>query len=171
MRTKKKENKNIDSPKQQYLPFPEEEPDTGVPGRPKNSNDTEERKPRGFKPALKASVELWAKKTQDKISKTINPALLDQFNKKNMRSLSSEEFEQAEKIKFEILCNLDYNSDLTEECIFAAVKKPSCGTATHNECDQWITEASESFDRRLSIEEIRSIRASYYCYLKLEKNH
>lgn len=171
MRTKKKENKNIDSPKQQNLPFPEEEPDTGVPGRPKNSNDTEERKPRGFKPALKASVELWAKKTQDKISKTINPALLDQFNKKNMRSLSSEEFEQAEKIKFEILCNLDYNSDLTEECIFAAVKKPSCGTATHNECDQWITEASESFDRRLSIEEIRSIRASYYCYLKLEKNH
>ena len=36
---------------------------------------------------------------------------------------------------------------------------------------QWITEASEDFGSRLSIEEIRSIRASYYCYLKLEKNH
>ena len=86
-----------------------------------------------------------------------------------MRSLSSEEFEQAEKIKFEILCNLDYNSDVTEECIFTAVKKPACGVVVHNECGQWITEASESFDRRLNIEEIRSIRASYYCYLKLEK--
>ena len=88
-----------------------------------------------------------------------------------MRSLSSEEFEQAEKIKFEILCNLDYKSDLTDELIFASIKKPEHGMCIHNECDQWITEASEDFGRRLSIEEIRSIRASYYCYLKIEKNH
>ena len=171
MRTKKREEKKDDTPKQQELPFPEENDNTGVPGRPKNSNDTEQRKPRGFKPALKASIELWAKKTQEKISKTVNPALLAQFDKKNMRSLSSEEFEQAEKIKFEILCNLDYKSDLTDELIFASIKKPEHGMCIHNECDQWITEASEDFGRRLSIEEIRSIRASYYCYLKLEKNH
>ena len=171
MRTKKREEKKDDTPKQQELPFPEENDNTGVPGRPKNSNDTEQRKPRGFKPALKASIELWAKKTQDKISKTVNPALLAQFDKKNMRSLSSEEFEQAEKIKFEILCNLDYKSDLTDELIFASIKKPEHGMCIHNECDQWITEASEDFGRRLSIEEIRSIRASYYCYLKIEKNH
>jgi len=171
MRTKKREEKKDDTPKQQELPFPEENDNTGVPGRPKNSNDTEQRKPRGFKPALKASIELWAKKTQEKISKTVNPALLAQFDKKNMRSLSSEEFEQAEKIKFEILCNLDYKSDLTDELIFASIKKPEYGMCIHNECDQWITEASEDFGRRLSIEEIRSIRASYYCYLKLEKNH
>ena len=171
MRTKKREEKKDDGPKQQELPFPEENDNTGVPGRPKNSNDTEQRKPRGFKPALKASIELWAKKTQDKISKTVNPALLAQFDKKNMRSLSSEEFEQAEKIKFEILCNLDYKSDLTDELIFASIKKPEHGMCIHNECDQWITEASEDFGRRLSIEEIRSIRASYYCYLKIEKNH
>ena len=87
-----------------------------------------------------------------------------------MRSLSSEEFKQAEKIKFEILCNLDYGSDLTQEHIFAAVKKPACGAIIHNECDQWVIEASESFGRRLNIEEIRSIRVSYYCYLKLEKH-
>ena len=171
MRTKKREEKKDDGPKQQVLPFPQENDNTGVPGRPKNSNDTEQRKPRGFKPALKASIELWAKKTQDKISKTVNPALLAQFDKKNMRSLSSEEFEQAEKIKFEILCNLDYKSDLTDELIFASIKKPEHGMCIHNECDQWITEASEDFGRRLSIEEIRSIRASYYCYLKIEKNH
>ena len=171
MRTKKREEKKDDTPKQQELPFPEENDNTGVPGRPKNSNDTEQRKPRGFKPALKASIELWAKKTQEKISKTVNPALLAQFDKKNMRSLSSEEFEQAEKIKFEILCNLDYKSDLTDELIFASIKKPEHGMCIHNECDQWITEASEDFGRRLSIEEIRSIRASYYCYLKIEKNH
>lgn len=171
MRTKKREEKKGDAPKQQELPFPEENDNTGVPGRPKNSNDTEQRKPRGFKPALKASIELWAKKTQEKISKTVNPALLAQFDKKNMRSLSSEEFEQAEKIKFEILCNLDHKSDLTDELIFASIKKPEDGMCIHNECDQWIAEASEDFGRRLSIEEIRSIRASYYCYLKLEKNH
>ena len=171
MRTKKREEKKGDAPKQQELPFLEENDNTGVPGRPKNSNDTEQRKPRGFKPALKASIELWAKKTQEKISKTVNPALLAQFDKKNMRSLSSEEFEQAEKIKFEILCNLDYKSDLTDELIFASIKKPEDGMCIHNECDQWIAEASEDFGRRLSIEEIRSIRASYYCYLKLEKNH
>ena len=170
MRTKKKEGKNGDSPTQQKLPFPEDQQDTGVPGRPKNSNDTEQRERRGFKPALKASVDLWAKKAQDKISKTIKPALLHQFNKKNLRSLSSEEFEQAEKIKFEILCNLDYNSELTDELIFAAIRKPDSGVNIHNECDKWIAEASEDFGRRLSIEEIRSIRASYYSYVKLEKH-
>ncbi len=166
MRTKKRDS----SPKQQNLPFPDDDSNQGAPGRPKNSKDKEERKPRGFKPALKASVELWAKKTQDKISKVVNPALLSQFNKKNMRSLSSDQFEQAEKIKFEILCNLDYNTDLTKEVIFAAIKKPEDGIEIHNECDQWISEASEDFGRRLSIEEIRSIRTSYYCYLKLEKS-
>ena len=39
----------------------------------------------------------------------------------------------------------------------------------HNECEQWVSEASEDAEERLAIDEIRSIRASYYTYF-VEKN-
>ena len=39
----------------------------------------------------------------------------------------------------------------------------------HNECEHWISQASEDSEERLAIDEIRSIRASYYTYF-VEKN-
>jgi hypothetical protein len=137
----------------------------GTPGRPKNSKDVQQREERQFKPALKASIEIWAKKAQEDIAKIINPILLDGFGKKNMRSLSSKEFADSEKVKFEILCSIGHGDEVNQDSVSAAIKNLA-PKSIHRECDQWISKASEDADRRLTIEEIRSLRASYYAYYR-----
>ena len=141
----------------------------GERGRPKNSTDEKPRERREFKPALKATTELWAREAQDKIAKIINPVLLEDFDKKNMRSLTAEQNAKAEKVKFEILCSLPPNCEVTEVSVATAIKEGMNCKSIHNECDTWVSEASEKVGRRLGIEEIRSIRASYYTYFQ-EKN-
>ena len=52
---------------------PQENTDTGQRGRPKNSTDSGPRQERTFKPALKASIQTWARNAQYKISEFMNP--------------------------------------------------------------------------------------------------
>ena len=155
--------------KPQSGPKIEDNQSPGEPGRPKNSTDDTPRERRKFKPAIKAKTELWAKKAQSKISKITNPVLLNRFEKKNMRSLSSQQTQEAEKVKFEILCSIAPNSDVNEETIAKAIKFGMRDRSIHNECEQWISQAFEGSEERLAIDEIRSIRASYYTYF-VEKN-
>ena len=86
-----------------------------------------------------------------------------------MRSLSSQQTQEAEKIKFEILCSLKPNSNVDQISIANAIKFGMKHKGIHSECEKWISQASEDSDQRLSIDEIRSIRASYYTYF-VEKN-
>ena len=136
----------------------------GEPGRPKNSDDKTKRKERTFKPATKARIELWAKKAQEVISELVNPVLLKEFNKKNMRSLSSDEKNKSERAKFEILCNLDCNQEVSMKTVANAIQSEPIGASVHEECDSWILQAVEEYGRRLTIEEIRSLRASFYAH-------
>jgi hypothetical protein len=66
----------------------------GVPGqgRPKTSKDQKPRKQKEFAPQTGASLLIWANKTQDKINEIMNPILLDFYNKKNVRSLTAQEY-------------------------------------------------------------------------------
>ena len=137
----------------------------GTPGRPQNTRDQNGRKPRTFKPRNKASIELWAKDAQSKVSKVLNPGLLKHFSKKNMRSLTAKEFEQTEDIKFEVLCNLECLQDLSDENVLAGLEE-KLPDGVHRECREWIQSASENIQRKLSIEEIRGIRASFYADYK-----
>ena len=137
----------------------------GDPGRPPNTRDQNGRKPRTFKPKNKAAIELWAKDAQSKIAKVLNPGLLKHFNKKNMRSLTAKEFQQTEEIKFEVLCNLECLQELSNENVFAGLKEKS-SDGVRIECREWIQSASENIQRKLSIEEIRGIRASFYADYK-----
>ena len=160
MRQKKESPQN----KQRELP-PDQDVDTKEkPGRPKNSRDMTPREKRTFKPRRRASLELWAKEAQEKISELINPAILAQFDKKNMRSLTSEESAEAERIKFEILCSLDSEDEIGDTSIAAAVNSASIPPDAHNECEIWISEAASEIGRRLTVEEIRNLRASFYVY-------
>lgn len=147
---------------------PQEPADVGQPGRPKNSNDKQPRKERIFKPALKASIQTWARDAQFKIAEFINPGILEQYTKGNMRSLTAEEFDQAEEVKFNILMNLEPFADLTLENMGQAMSESF--TKTHSKaCKEWIDDAGSSLDRKLSIEEIRNIRASYYADFYVSK--
>ena len=155
-----------DRQKQLKLPF-NEDTDTDTkegPGRPKNSRDNVPREKRTFKPRRRASLELWAKEAQDKVSEFINPAILAQFDKKNMRSLTSEESLEAEKIKFEILCGLCPQQEVNEIAIANAVNSPPVTPEANKECEIWISEASNEIGRRLTVEEMRNLRASFYVY-------
>ena len=132
-----------------------------VPGRPKNTRDSQPRQKKQFKPKTKASVELWAKEAQSKISELVNPGLLKEFDKKNMRSLTAEEFTQSETIKFGILYNLNPFEEINEKSIGLALnQKLTNGVIT--KCDEWISNAALDINRKLSIEEIRNIRVSFY---------
>ena len=145
------------------------EPDAPSPepqGRPMNSRDSVPRERRQFKPALKASIEIWAKSAQEKISAFMKPAILEQFDKKNIRSLSRDEKSMAERLKFEILCNLDYNCEVGAEQIAKAINSDPIARSVHKECESWIFQASKDADRRLTIEEIRSLKASFYANFK-----
>ena len=134
---------------------------TKVPGRPNNTRDSEPRKTKEFKPKTKAAVELWAKEAQTKISELVNPGLLQQFGKKNMRSLTSEELNKSEAIKFGILFNLSAFEAIDEKSIASALKKKlTDGVIT--KCNEWISNAASDINRKLSIEEIRNIRVSFY---------
>ena len=166
-RPKEKKGPSDDQPKQQTLNFPEDNdtPPTEGPGRPKNSRDVIQRERRTFKPKQKAAIEIWAKQAQEEISKAVNSSILDTFNKKNMRSLNNEQSRHAEMMKFEILCNLSVGEELSEEAIFAAVNKDAA-PGIHEECNSWIVAASEQIGRRLTIEEIRNLRAAFYAELK-----
>ena len=61
-------------------------------GRPKNSKDTTKRKERKFAPQTGARLHIWANSAQDQLAEILNPILLDFYSKKNMRSLSSEDY-------------------------------------------------------------------------------
>ena len=142
-------------------PTNESERPTNTPGRPKNSRDAEPRQRKTFRPKNKAAIEIWAKEAQSQISKIVNPGLLSQFDKKNMRSLTASEFNESERVKFCILFNLSPFVSIDEASIAVALdKKVANGVVT--ECNEWISNASLDIERKLSIEEIRNIRASFY---------
>ena len=142
-------------------PVPSEEPKNGEPGRPKNSRDIEKRKTKEFKPKNKAAIELWAKEAQNKISDILNVGILKQFNKKNMRSLTAQEFNQAEQIKFSVLYNLDYLQQVDHNTIQAGLNE-KLPDGVLEICEEWIANATVDIDRKLSIEEIRNVRISFY---------
>jgi|TARA_R110000751_G_scaffold12967_1_gene44196 hypothetical protein len=159
--------KEANKKKQMELPFDKGNPNTPKDtGRPKNTQDTGPRKKREFKPRNRASIELWAKNAQEKISEFLKPAFLQEFNKKNLRSLSSEEAAKSESIKFEVLCNMEPGEEVTASAISLAINATPITKKTHSECASWISEASEDMDTRLSIEQIRNLRAAFYVYHK-----
>ena len=150
--------------KQLELPFNEDVKTQEKPGRPKNSRDEVPREKRTFKPKRRASLEIWAKDAQEKISEFINPAILAQFDKKNMRSLTSEESAESERIKFELLCNLDAEEEVSPTSIAGAVSDAPIPEDVYKECEVWISEAASEIGRRLTVEEVRKLKASFYVY-------
>jgi hypothetical protein len=145
-----------------------EEPsnNVGLPGRPKNSNDLSKRKQKQFSPKIKASDLIWAKNTQDFISKIINPVILSYYNKSSIRNLTSEEFLDLEESKFEILCNLNIGQSVNDNLVANAAKNPN--KSIHKEFNNWVEEAKLNLGT-LTVEQIRDMRVSYFVNYYYEK--
>ena len=140
-----------------------------TPGRKTGTNDTTTRKKATFRPKTKAStLAIWARAAQEVISDILNPFLLNTFSKKNMRSLSSEQMSEAEKIRFGVLCNLEPMSTINEETIYKALETKASSTAllTYRE---WENQVSDSMKRSLTMEERKNIQAHVYAALAGEE--
>jgi hypothetical protein len=152
-------------------PNNQEKEKQGAPGegRPKNSKDSSPRKPRKSKPSspnnkMAAMTQLWAKQTQSKISKIVNPLLLEYYKKKNMRSLSSVETNEAEMIRFSVLCNLPSFCEVDYEEIKDALDKKIPIKAKEMYSD-WQSEFVLAMGRQPILDELRDIQANIYSLL------
>ena len=139
----------------------------GVPGqgRPKNSRDSETRKTKRFSPQTGARLQLWADAAQDKISEIINPTLLSYYNKKNMRSLASAEYEEAEQTKTKLLLTAQPYANIDEQYLVENMKI----LPNNKKIDQiyeyyqtFLNTMVASFGRVLTVQELKSIKSYFY---------
>jgi hypothetical protein len=128
------------------------------------SNDTEKRKTKVFKPQTGASIMIWASKAQDKINEIINPILLEFYSKKNLRSLSSIEFQEAEETRAKILFGLQPMTKIDNESVMLAFLDINT-SATHDriiEYKNWLKTIEQTLGQPLSVEDQKQAKASFY---------
>jgi len=137
----------------------------GVPGegRPKLSKDSEKRKQKTFKPRTGATINIWAQDAQDKISQIINPLILEYFQKKNLRSLSSDESKYLENLKTQILFSIEPLSTIDENKIVFNIK------ASENEAknlilgyEYWLKSIANDINRSLTLDEQKIVKSIFY---------
>ena len=133
-------------------------------GRPKMSKDSEKRKTKVFTPQTGASLTIWANKAQDKISEILNPILLEFYNKKNLRSLSSAEVQEMDMVKTKVLLSIEPHSKLDEQNILSAFNRSD--SAQYNKListyKMWIKNLESEFDEPFSVEDHKQAKASFY---------
>ena len=133
-------------------------------GRPKNSKDSQKRKTKTFSPQTGASLNIWALSAQDKISSILNPTLLEFYDKKNMRSLSSDQYSEAEDTKTKILLSLLPFSEINDQIIldnFANIDNLKLNSL-HAQYKIFSKNIQNNLERELTAEEIKFVRAYFY---------
>jgi len=177
LKPKKKGQKNLYELKnQQPLPpktttqlvkdSPESLPGVPGEGRPKMSKDKEKRKERNFKPRTGATLEVWAQDAQEKISNIINPLILDFYNKKNLRSLSSYEFKNLEYIKTQALFSLQPFIHIDADKICSNIKHIDKDTKQAILGYEYsLKNISNDLNRPLTIDEQKLVKSTFYSAL------
>ena len=143
---------------------PESLPGVSGQGRPKLSKDTEKRKTKKFSPQTGASLEIWASKAQDKISSIINPILLEFYNKKNLRSLSSSESSEIETTKTKILFGIEPFSKIDSDLVmntFARIDSEDKKILV-SQYNKWIKDIASNLADNLSVDDLKQAKASFY---------
>ena len=146
---------------------PESLPGEPQQGRPKLSKDKEKRKEKVFKPQTGAALQLWASAAQDKISEIINPVMLEFYQKKNLRSLSSEQTKELENIKTSILFNTTPFCTINSEYILEQLN--DLNYSNINSYSVWLRQLSSDLNKDLSVEDQKQAKASFYCFLNSER--
>lgn len=145
-------------------------------GRPISSNDKTKRKkkrvlPRGAKAEKKLlSSMATLKKNQKTISEYIDPVYLSTVGKKNIRSLSNEEFDNLEDFKFAVLANIGSLESMNEEMILQVVNTQNLCIPNHIHALYKETVASyvSKFEKHPTIEDLRSFQVSICAFDKYE---
>lgn len=137
----------------------------GSPGRPKNVTETNKRKPKpAEKPSTRAFIDIfmWANSAQKTISDMITSSLLYAYGKKNVRSLSKEEFEEVERIKLNMLCQLEPFEKLVPERIHEALIMSSSNKSISELIQMLQTQFVSQNGKSPNIDQLHQIYASAY---------
>jgi hypothetical protein len=138
----------------------------GIPqqGRPKNSKDSSKRKDKKFSPQTGATIQLWADATQDTIAELVNPILLDFYSKKNMRSLSSEQYVEAEEVRTRILLSASPNQKIDSqyvEKILANINNKDTNLI-YQYYLKFLNSMVSSYSRQLTVNELKQVKSYFY---------
>ncbi len=112
---------------------------------------------------------MWATAAQDEISTALNPTLLTFFNKKNMRSLTNEQFAMAERIKFDILCGLAPFEDISNERLINELATNNHYIVHADTLKEKYSDFINIMGREPTLEEIHQLQAEVYSELS-ERN-
>ena len=143
-------------------------------GRPKMSKDKTKRKQKEVQPRKDVkgvnsdfvNLTLWANEAQKSISNIVHPALLNHYNKKNLRSLTKAEMSELEYIKLCILCDLEPYIEIDAEIINEILKKQTeADPNVLSIANSLVHDFIKSSDRQPTIDEKRQINASAYAAL------
>jgi hypothetical protein len=154
--------KAIEAPKSN--PFGGSNTSPGRPGqgRPQSQKDSTKRKTKQFAPQTGASLILSANKLQEKINNAVNPILLNFYKKKNMRSLSDQEYIEAEIFKSKLLFSMSPQDKHNDETIIKNIESINSINPIYSQYNKFITNLEKSIGKELSIEENKQAKAYFY---------
>jgi hypothetical protein len=168
-------NLNVEKRQVEMNPTPSGYPTTKKPkspggdGRPKNSRDTEPRKKRVDKPktlGVFADLFMWGNETQKTIANLLSPAILNHFNKKNLRSLTRSEVDYAENLKFNVFASIEPYTDINQETVYNTLEQR---TKASEEMIQTCEALALLFVKRTgnqpTLDETRQMQSSAYTLL------
>ncbi len=140
-------------------------------GRPKSSTDKTKRKSKRVLPRSAATMMetfSYARKAQKEISEFFDPLWLSSTGKKNMRSLSDEEFTNIEKFKVAALYSLELHEEISEEKLAGLASREDLCIPNTVEvlCKETVAGYVKKFGKEPNLEEIRQIWASIYALYK-----
>ena len=137
-------------------------------GRPKMARDKQKRKQKEVQPRKEVKSDfinlmLWAGEAQKTIADIVHPALLNHYNKKNLRGLTKSEMSELEYIKLCILCDLEPYIDIDANIINQILKKQvEANPNVLAIATGLIKDFIEESERQPTIDEKRQIYASAY---------
>lgn len=132
-------------------------------GRPKMSKDTEKRATKTFTPQTGANIMVWATRAQDTINEKLNPILLNFYQKKNLRSLSSSEHQELETIRTKVLFALEPMSKIDDNTLSEALANIDNTSTQTKFCNfkNWVKQTEQNIDSSLTVEEQKQLKASF----------
>ena len=107
---------------------------------------------------------LWATKAQEDIAKSLNPILLEFYQKKNLRSLSSEQYEELDTIKTKVLFTIDPYTKITSDLVKDSLTKIN---TTHINSSmslyrKWQYDLQAKINSEMSIDDQKQAKAIFY---------
>jgi len=133
-------------------------------GRPRGARDKQKRKQKRVLPRTSALIS-WAAGAQRIIAEVLTPAYLNAVSKKNLRSLTAEQFQEFEDLKLSVLCKLEPFSDIDKKNIVDLINNGESFMLSQNviTARQHLIEHFTHYTKRKpTIDDIRQIQNYVY---------